>query len=120
MTPRLLSPRLTFRLDTYGAVVEHSWNAFGHAPLAGDRCHTRTVRSTRDAIRWLVRYPTRRQLFNAAWAKGVRDGAIQPSRLFREGDDFPRLEEMDALKTTVEGYISDLVNNPRSRFYIYG
>ena len=119
--PRPNQIRLTVRRDTFGQVLEHSWGAFGHAPRpAGDRCYTHVVGSTREMSRWLIQYPTSVALFRSAWAKGVSEGAIPPSRKFTEGDDFPRQGEMDDLKTTVEGYISELVNNPRSRFYIYG
>jgi hypothetical protein len=49
-----------------------------------------------------------RELFEAAWRKYLAFAR-----------NFGTSEQPDAI-STVDGFISGLVNNPKSRFYIYG
>lgn len=69
----------------------------------------------------MLRGQTSKLLFDAAWRKAVSDGAIDPSqRIFETDSPSDLIREAEATALDLDGYISEMVNNPRSKFYIYG
>jgi hypothetical protein len=80
------------------------------------------VKTTKQLVVAMLQTGSRTPLVDAAWKKAVRDGAVNPSRAFQPGEAFDCLTvgwAQDSART-LDGYISEIVNNPRSRFYLHG
>ena len=84
--------------------------SFRGTRMAGDLGCRRTARQV--AIRWAVMTGTSEECASAAWRKLELGRLPAPSKI-SESDWEDILQSLDA-------EISDLVNNPESRFHIYG
>lgn len=109
--------------DQYGVVT---W-AGTHKPEAPDPLtaypvKSRQVSTTKQLAYAMLQSGTRRPLFDAAWRKAVQCGAVDPSHTFQYGEAFDcqTIEYARQEAFQVEGFISELVNNPNSKFYIHG
>ena len=106
--------------DTYGQVLQASFQPDqikGTFPL-----RHRYVTSTKSLAQAMLQTGTSDALFNAAWKLAVWEGAVDPAHQFRTGDplDVQTVMTAQAEADQVDAYISRMVNNPRSKFYIYG
>ena len=84
--------------------------SFRGTRMAGDLGCRRTARQV--AIRWAVMTGTSEECASAAWRRLGLGRMPAPSKI-SESDWEDILQSLDA-------EISELVNNPESRFYIYG
>lgn len=82
----------------------------------------RVCSTWKQLVRCWIQNPTRAELYDAAWRMAVRQGAIDGSHPLRAGDpiDVQTMEYARQDAEQVRYYISQLVNDPSSNFYIYG
>lgn len=111
-----------FHQDQFGAYVPGS-GTFGPrqtpAPLHVARLNP--VNSTRGIVWAMMRGQSSRALFGAAWRKALRDEAIKPSMpIFETDSPSALIAEAEESARILDAYVSEMVNNPRSKFYIYG
>lgn len=102
-------------------LVGLSFDRSRHTPVPpGMRITYCDVSTTRHMVRSIHHYETGIELFSSAYRVAVRDGAITTHRI-TDTDD-PAWLCLKALEDaqTLDGYISTIINNPRSRFYIHG
>ena len=113
----MFSPILYHTRDIYGCIT-----AADFAQNFGAHTLYRHVRSTKQLAFVLLQTGSSDRLMNAAWRRAVQDGNVAPSHVFRHGDtlDCRTIQAAQKDAAVLDGYISTMVNNPRSAFYIYG
>ena len=86
--------------------------------------YPRLVKSRRDIVKLLSGASTRMgyRCFNKAWIMAVESGSVDHSKRFKIGEelDGQTIEYAQQEYEQVEYYISLLVNNPNSKFYLMG
>jgi hypothetical protein len=80
--------------------------------------HSRTIRNYKDLVWAMCQGPCRRKLFDAAWRRALSCEAELSQAKLSDLDDY--LEEARSDAGTIEVFIGELVNDPSSKFYIYG
>ena len=107
--------------DTYGNVV-HASHRMNLMPDNLNPYRTRDVSTTKRLAAAMLQSGTRKLLFDAAWRKAVQVGAVEPSHTFTAGEcfDVQTIEYAKQEAFQVDSFISELVNNPYSKFYIHG
>ena len=113
--------RIYLQRDTYGNVI-HASHRMDLMPNNLSPYRTRDVSTTKQLAAAMLQSGTRKLLFDAAWRKAVQVGAVDPSHTFRAGESFDAqtIEYAKQEAFQVDSFISELVNNSRSRFYIHG
>lgn len=83
---------------------------------------TRRISTWKDLVCAMLQSGTSMELFDRAWKLAIANRQVTMSWKFADGDyigaDVFRKAMDEAL--VIDGYISELVNNPKSKFYIYG
>ena len=116
-------PRVYIKRDQNGIVKQaiignaKFSDCFSHLPTT-----SREFTSSKQLCFAMLQRGTSQRLFNAAWRKAVACGAVDPSHTFKNGDslDVQTIEYTRQEAEQVDSFISELVNNPNSKFYIYG
>lgn len=81
----------------------------------------RHVANTKQLAVALLQSGSSKALTDAAWRQAVKDGAVMPSQPFKYGDplDVQTVECARQESEQLDFCISQLVNNPKSKFYIH-
>ena len=82
---------------------------------------SKIVSNTKQLVKCMVNINTSKALFNAAWKQGLKEHSINPSKNITI-DDSSRILLHDAYETyrMIDLIISSMVNNPKSKYYLYG
>ena len=110
-------PRVYFIRGVYGLAISASWE---RSKVESQGRKSRYVESYKELVAAMLGPEGVGNLFNAAWRMAVRDGAIKPGQRLQRAPSHFDLESALVDAETMDGYICDLVNNPKSKFYIYG
>lgn len=111
-----------FHRDQFGAYIPGS-GTFGprQAPQPGHMARINPVNTTRGIVWAMMRGQSRKALFDAAWRKALADEQIEPSmRIFETDSPSALISEAENTARILDAYISEMVNNPKSKFYIHG
>ena len=113
--------RIYIERDTYGRVIRAS-HRMDLMPDSRLNTKHRDVSTTKQLAAAMLQSGTRKLLFDTAWRKAVQAGAVKPSHTFTAGKafDVQTIEYAKREAFQVDSFISELVNNSRSRFYIHG
>ena len=111
-----------------GEIIAAAWSKLACAELAIANGHhepeikTRMVGSSKELAVALLQLGTSKNCIDAAWRMAVKQGAVEPSRPFREGDDmdFQTIEYAKQETEQIDYYIGIMVNDPNSKFYLHG
>ena len=112
--------KIWIQRDIYGRVIQADMD---RSRLSLPDCAKfRKVGSWKQLVAAMLQTGSSAQLVDAAWRKAVSDGQIIASYSFDYGMPFDALTIQAARRDaeTLDSYVSELVNNPRSKFYIYG
>lgn len=114
---------LYYRRDYAGRITDASWMG-GFPPVENaivqPTVYRRKIGTTKQLVRTLIQRGTSDALFDAAWRKAVADGSIACSRILGIDDGLETIRWALGEVEVIDDYISDMVNNPNSKFYIYG
>ena len=116
--------KLWIQRDLWGRVVATDTDR-SRLTLAGTVCETikfREIGTWKQLVLAMLQDGSKRTLLDAAWRKAVSDGQVGASYSFNHGMPFDALTVQAARRDAdvLDSYIAELVNNPQSRFYIYG
>jgi hypothetical protein len=78
----------------------------------------RPISSYKNLVWAMCRVPCRKFLFDAAWRKALKYGAELSQAKLSELDNYMEEAKVDA--EIIENVIGELVNDPASKFHIYG
>ena len=115
--------RLYILRNCYGQVLTATFlghNISSAFLTAGQMLNPRDVATTKQLAAAMLQSGTRKLLFDTAWHQARQDGAVEPSRRLSVDDDEQSIEYAKQEAEQVDHYISELVNNPSSKFYIHG
>jgi hypothetical protein len=113
--------KLYIRRDAYGCVQFASFLAASSKDtLSSLPLKSRAVSTTKDVLRAMLQSGTSLELFNAAWSKAVRDDQVAPCRKLDIDDGSQTIVWAKDEASIIDSYISVMVNNPKSKFYICG
>jgi hypothetical protein len=115
--------RLYILRNCYGQVLNATF--LGHSVASaflttGQTLKHRDVTATKQLAAAVLQSGTRKLLFDAAWRQACQDGAVEPSRRLDVDDGEQSIEHAKRDAEQIDHYISELVNNPSSKFYIHG
>ena len=110
-------PKVYFVRGLQGLAVKASWD---RSKIEAQGRKSRYVETHRELVAAMLGPDGIDNLFDAAWRMAVRDGAIKPGQRLQRVPSHFDLESALVDAETMDGYICDLVNNPKSKFYIYG
>ena len=115
--------RLYILRNCYGQVLtatflDHSISSAFLTP--GQTLKHRDVTTTKQLAAAMLQSGTHKLLFDTAWRQACQNGAVDPSRRLDVDDGEQTIEHAKQEAEQIDHYISELVNNSRSRFYIHG
>ena len=110
-------PKVYFVRGLQGLAVKASWD---RSKIEAQGRKSRYVETYRELVAAMLGPDGIDNLFDAAWRKAARNGAIERGRRLVKDPSHFDLENAMADAETMDGYICELVNDPSSKFYIYG
>ena len=110
-------PKVYFTRGEDSLADTASWDR-ANLPSAGRK--SRYVETYRELVAAMLGPDGIDQVFDAAWRRAVRDGAIGSGHRLPRKPSHADIEDAMADAETIDGYIAEMVNDCSSRFYIYG
>ena len=116
--------RLYLVRNAYGEVMQASFRRDTISltfPTFGVQLKHRVVKTTKDCVAGLLQSGTSSKLFASAWRRAVADGQVQSCRRLAVDDGEQTLVYLrEDVVPVLDGYLSELFNDPNSRFYLHG
>lgn len=82
---------------------------------------SKTISNTKQLVKCMLNMDISEALFNTAWKQGLKERSVNPSKNITIDDSSKTLLH-DAYETyrIIDLIISSIVNNPKSKYYLYG